>query len=94
TVETTTDTITQKNQLIDDLKDKKVMFKENGKNILDEVDYFIIEQFGFYNFFDQNNNYMIHEKIDEFYKEYTKNQLLLDKQNQELLSNNDTKRLQ
>lgn len=94
TVETQTDTITQKNKLIDDLKDKKVMFKENGKNILDEVDYFIIEQFGFYNFFDQNNNYMIHEKIDEFYKEYTKNQLLLDKQNQELLSNNDTKRLQ
>jgi len=93
TVETKTDTITQKNKLIDDIKDKKVMFKENGKNILDEIDYFIIEQFGFYNFFDQNNNYMVHEKIDEFYKEYTKNQLQLEKQNQGLLSNNDTKRV-
>jgi len=93
TVETQTDTITQKNQLIEDLKNKKVMFKENGKNLLDQIDYFIIEQFGFYNFFDQNNNYMIREKIAEFYKEYTKNQLLLDQENPNLLSNNDTKEL-
>ena len=94
TIETQTDTITQKNQLIDDLKNKKMMFKENSKNLLDETDYFIIEQFGFYNFFDQNNNYMIREKIDEFYKVYTKNQLLFNKQNQALLSSNDTKKPQ
>jgi len=81
TIETQTKNITEKNQLIKDLEDKKVMFKDNGKNILDEIDYFIIEQFGFYNFFDQNKNYMIKEKIDEFYKQYTKNKILETKSN-------------
>jgi mevalonate kinase len=79
TIETNTKSISEKNQLIQELEEKKRMFKDNGKNILDEIDYFIIEQFGFYNFFDQNKNYMIKEKINEFYKLYTKNKILENK---------------
>jgi len=91
TVETQTNTIAQKNKLIEDLKDKKIMFKDNGKNILDEIDYFIIDKFGFFNFFDQNNNYMIKEKIDEFYKEFTKEKLLKEKGNPTLKLSNEIK---
>ena len=55
---------------------KKVMFKDEGKNILDEIDYDIIKKFGFYNFFDQNRNYMIREQIEEFYKQFIKEQIV------------------
>ena len=72
TIEKQTHSISERNLLIENLQNKKMMFKDKGKNILDEIDYFIIDQFGFYNFFDQNKNYMILEKIDEFYKQYTK----------------------
>jgi len=78
TIEANTKNISEKNQLIQDLEMKKVMFKDDGKNILNEIDYFIIEQFGFYNFFDQNKNYMVKEKIDEFYKIYTQKKMLED----------------
>ena len=47
------------------------MFKDNGKNILDKIDYFIIEQFGFYRFFDENRNYMIKEDIERYLKLYS-----------------------
>ncbi len=92
TIENQTASITQKNQLIQDIEDRKLMFKDNGKNILDEIDYFIIEQFGFYNFFDQNKNYMIKEKIDEFYKQYTKEKLLENKTIQPLQLQNEQRR--
>jgi len=81
TIETQTNTISEKNKLIEDLSNKKIMFKDNGKNILDEIDYFIIEKFGFFNFFDQNNNYMVKEKIDNFYKEFTKENIIQNKNN-------------
>lgn len=79
TIEKESKNITEKNKLIQSLEDKKIMFKDNGVNILDEVDYYIIDKFGFYNFFDENRNYMIKEKIDIFYKQYTKEQLLVTK---------------
>jgi len=68
-----------------------MMFKDEGKNLLDEIDYFIIDQFGFYNFFDQNKNYMIKEKIDEFYKLYTKNKILENKSNSVLQLSHENK---
>lgn len=92
TIENQTASITQKNQLIQDIEERKLMFKDNGKNILDEIDYFIIEQFGFYNFFDQNKNYMIKEKIDEFYKQYTKEKLLENKTIQPLQLQNEQRK--
>lgn len=70
TIENQTTSIQQRNQLIDDLKNKKIMFQENGKNLLDKIDYFIIDKFGFYNFFDQNRNYHIKEDIQKYLKEY------------------------
>jgi len=79
TIQTQTKTISEKNKLIEELENKKVMFKDNGKNILDEIDYFIIDKFGFFNFFDQNKNYMIKEKIDDFYKEFIKEKLVENK---------------
>ena len=91
TIQTQTTNITEKNQLIQDLENKKIMFKDNGKNLLDEIDYFIIDKFGFFNFFDQNKNYMIKEKIDEFYKVYTKEKLTKEKDSTLKLSN-ETKR--
>ncbi|MDB4257271.1 hypothetical protein N9818_00295 [Arcobacteraceae bacterium] len=79
TIEKETKNITERNQLIQNLEDKKIMFKEYGLNILDELDYYIINKFGFYNFFDENRNYMIKEQIDIFYKQYTKEKLLVTK---------------
>lgn len=87
TIQTQTKSLTEKNQLIEDLENKKIMFKDEGKNILDEIDYFIIDKFGFFNFFDQNKNYMIKEKIDEFYKEYIKEKLVEEKDSTLKLSN-------
>jgi hypothetical protein len=79
TIEKETKNIAEKNQLIQNLENKKIMFKDNGINILDELDYYIINKFGFYNFFDENRNYMIKEQINIFYTEYTKEQLLATK---------------
>jgi len=76
TIEVETNSISEKNQLIENLENKKIMFKDEGKNILDEIDYNIIKKFGFYNFFDQSRNYMIKEKIDEFYKQFIKEQIV------------------
>jgi len=76
TIENQTNSISEKNKLIEDLENKIVMFKDNGKNILDVIDYFIIEKFGFYNFFDSNKNYMMKEQIDEFYKQFIKEQIV------------------
>jgi len=90
TIETQTNSISQKNQLIEDLQNKKIMFKENGKNILDEIDYDIIQRFGFYNFFDQNKNYMIKEQIDDFYKESIKEKIV-EQKNPTLKISNDTR---
>lgn len=69
-IENQTNCLKQRNELIENLKNKKIMFKENGKNILDEIDYFIIEKFGFYNFFDENRNYQVKEDIQNYFKEY------------------------
>ena len=90
TIQTQTKTISEKNKLIEELENKKVMFKDNGKNILDEIDYFIIDKFGFFNFFDQNKNYMIKEKIDDFYKEFIKEKLVENK-NSNLKLSHDTR---
>jgi len=75
-IENKTNTIAEKNQLIEDIQNKKLMFKDDGKNILDEIDYFIIERFGFYKFFDQNQNYMIKEQIEQLLKQYTKENIV------------------
>jgi len=76
TIENQTKSIKERNELIENLKNKVVMFKDDGKNILDECDYYIIEKFGFYNFFDENKNYMVKEEIETHLKEYTTNQLM------------------
>ncbi len=68
--------IALKNALINKLENKLIMFKSKGKNILDEIDYFIINQFGFYNFFDENKNYRIKEDIGKYLKIYTSQKLL------------------
>jgi tRNA(Met) C34 N-acetyltransferase TmcA len=86
TIELQTKSIKEKNKLIESIKNKTMMFKDNGKNILDEIDYFIIEQFGFYSFFDENKNYMIKEEIEKYFKLYTSNQLLLKQNNKILLT--------
>jgi len=67
----TTNSIKQRNQLIENLKTKKSIFEIDGKNILDACDYYIIEQFGFYNFFDPNKNYMVKEEIEKYLLNYT-----------------------
>ena len=76
TISTQAPTIAKKNELIQKLENKLIMFKDNGKNILDEIDYFIISKFGFYNFFDENKNYKIKEEIDRYLKEYTSQKML------------------
>ena len=91
TIQTQTKSIAERNQLITDLENKKIMFKDKGKNILDEIDYFIIDKFGFFNFFDQNKNYMIKEKIDDFYKEFTKERLLTQKKDPTFKLSNDAR---
>ena len=91
TIQTQTKSLSEKNQLIEDLENKKIMFKDDGKNILDEIDYFIIDRFGFFNFFDQNKNYMIKEKIDEFYKEFIKEKLDQEKKDPTLKISNVTR---
>lgn len=88
TIHNQTKSLKEKNELIENLKNKVVMFKKNEKNILDEIDYFIIEQFGFYNFFDENKNYMIKEEIKYYLKSYMTNQMLLKNSNTKKLSNN------
>jgi len=88
TIQMQTKSLHQRNELIENLKNKVVMFKENEKNILDEIDYFIIEQFGFYNFFDENKNYMVKEEIEKYLKLYTANKMLQKQTNQKQLSNN------
>lgn len=85
TIEDQAKTIEQRNSLIEDIKNKKLMFKEKDKNVLDNIDYFIIEKFGFYNFFDENRNYHIKEDIEKYYKDY-----FLQKQ---LLGNEKVKKL-
>ncbi len=85
TIQNEAPTIQKRNELIQNIQDKVLMFKENDKNILDDIDYFIIEQFGFYNFFDENKNYMIKEEIAQHLKQYTSKQLLLQNNQQKLL---------
>jgi hypothetical protein len=84
TIATQAPTIAKKNELIQKLENKLIMFKDKGKNMLDEIDYFIISKFGFYNFFDENKNYKIKEEIDKYLKEYT---------SQKMLENSSIKRL-
>jgi len=84
TISDVTKTISERNKLIDDLEKRLIMFKDNGKNILDKIDYFIIEQFGFYRFFDENRNYMIKEDIERYLKLYSSISL----EQPKLLSNN------
>lgn len=76
-IENSAKNIFEKNSIIDDIESKKLMFKENDKNILDECDYFIIEQFGFYNFFDENKNYHIKEDIEKYLSKFVENKYLV-----------------
>ena len=76
TISTQAPTIAKKNELIKNLENRLIMFKDNGKNMLDEIDYFVISKFGFYNFFDENKNYKIKEEIDKHIKEYTSLKML------------------
>jgi len=66
-----TNSINERNQLIENIQTKKSIFEIDGKNILDQCDYYIIEQFGFYNFFDPNKNYMIKEELEKHLLNYT-----------------------
>jgi len=89
TIEQQTSSISQRNELIKNLESKKLMFKdENGKNILDNIDYFIISKFGFYSFFDENKNYMVQEQIKDYYELYNKEQFLLKQNNTQKLIRN------
>jgi len=89
TIEQQTSSISQRNELIKNLESKKLMFKdENGKNILDNIDYFIISKFGFYSFFDENKNYMVQEQIKDYYELYNKDQFLLKQNNTQKLIRN------
>lgn len=76
----------ERNKLIEGIKNKTLMFNKDGKNILDECDYFIIEKFGFFNFFDENKNYHIKEEIEQFYKEYLVEKQQLTFQSKQLLN--------
>jgi hypothetical protein len=69
-IENQTNSLEDRNKLIKGLQNKTLMFNKDGKNILDECDYFIIEHFGYFNFFDENKNYHIKEEIEKYYKEY------------------------
>lgn len=73
TIENTASNIKEKNQLVDDIASKKLMFNKDGKNILDKIDYFLIERYGFYRFFDENSNYNIKETLEDYFKEYINN---------------------
>ena len=88
TIENITNSIKERNDLVENLKNKTIMFKkDNNQNILDECDYFIIEKFGFYNFFDENKNYMIKEEIETHLKEYTQETIQLAQSTTKQLSN-------
>jgi hypothetical protein len=69
-IEKSAKSIADRNRIINDIENKKLMFNQNGKNILDECDYYIIKKFGFYQFFDENRNYHIKEEIERYLKEY------------------------
>lgn len=81
TIQNEAPSISKKNELIQKIQDKILMFKENNKNILDDCDYYIIEKFGFFNFFDENKNYMIKEEIEKYYKEYLNRSIMINHQN-------------
>jgi len=76
-IENSAKNINERNDLIEQIQSKKLMFKEDGKNILDECDYFIIEQFGFYNFFDENRNYHLKEDIHKYLAKFIENRYLV-----------------
>jgi hypothetical protein len=84
-IESQSNTLEEKNKLIEGLQNRTLMFSQDGKNILDSIDYFIIEKFGFFNFFDENKNYHILEEIEKYYKDYLTQPSLTHKQN--LISN-------
>jgi hypothetical protein len=65
-----TNSIDERNKFIENIKTKQTIFQQDGKNILDAIDYYIIEQFGFYNFFDPNKNYMVYEEIEKHLYSY------------------------
>ncbi|MBD3841562.1 MAG: hypothetical protein IE909_06695 [Campylobacterales bacterium] len=62
-----------KRNLIEQIKNKQLMFKHNGKNIFTEHEYAIIEQFGFEQFFDENDNYAIHLRLSNHCKNLLQN---------------------
>jgi len=67
----------KRKQLIDDIASKKLMFKgDDGKSLLSVQEYYILNQFGFYSFLDENNNYKIKEKLEIILK-----QIMIIKQN-------------
>lgn len=71
--------IEKENELISNLESRKLMFRDKGKNILDDIDYFIISKIGFNNFFNENKNHMIKENINKYLKEYGEIKLLKSK---------------
>ena len=70
TIEDQASGISERNQLVEKLQNRLLMFKEKGKNILDAADYYIIDKIGFYKFFDENSNYHLKEEIEKHFKEY------------------------
>jgi hypothetical protein len=78
TIEQNCSTLEKKNRLISDIASKKLMFKDKGTNILNSTDYYLIEKFGFYNFFDENRNYHIKQELENYFKEYISRITLLE----------------
>lgn len=82
-IEQTAKNLEHRNSIIEDIKQKRLMFKDNNKNLLDSLDYFIIDKFGFYQFFDENRTYKIKDEIENYLFEYYK---LQESSNQALLT--------
>lgn len=70
--------IEKRNKLVEDIESRKLMFKDNktNKNMLDDVDYFIISKIGFNNFFNENRNHRIKENMNRYLKDYGEMKLL------------------
>jgi len=76
-IDETATSLEEKNRLIDDIKNKKLMFKVDNKNMLTQIDYFLIDKFGYYNFFDENRNYHIKDELKGYLKEYVSSKSLV-----------------
>ncbi len=85
-IQTQSHSLEERNKLIQGLQNRSLMFNQDGKNILDAIDYYIIDKFGFFNFFDENKNYHILEEIEQYYKDYLVERSLLQNNQQKMIN--------